>query len=60
MTRQEIHDMMKDLPSQRHWHGCCNGDCNQGRWCPRREETLGEKIQVGLVFIIFMFIMVFI
>ena len=44
MTKQEIDDMMKDLPSQRGW----------------QEETLLEKILVGLAFVLFVVMICFI
>jgi len=44
MTKQEIDDMMKDLPSQRGW----------------QEETLLEKILVGLAFTLFVVMICFI
>lgn len=43
MTKQEIDDMMKDLPSQRGW----------------REETLLEKTLGGLAFILFVLMICF-
>lgn len=44
MTKQEIDDMMKDLPSQRGW----------------REETLLGKILAGLAFTLFLLMICFI
>ena len=43
MTKQEIDEMMKDLPSQRGW----------------QEETLGEKILGGFAFTLFVLILCF-
>lgn len=43
MTKQEIDEMMKDLPSQRGW----------------QEETLAEKILGGLAFAALMLILCF-
>ena len=44
MTKQEIDDMMRDLPSQRAYY---------------YEEPLGEKILGGLAFVLFVLILCF-
>ena len=37
---------------------CCNGDCNQGRTCPAREDgTVKEFDKIAIAFIVIMIIL---
>jgi hypothetical protein len=36
------HSRLEEQEEARRAHGCCNGDCNQGRACPVRETRAAQ------------------
>ncbi len=41
------HESMDDMAEFA--HRCCNGNCEQGRKCPRRKQTMPESLGVRLL-----------